>query len=58
MKALITGGAGFIGQWTARCMADTWTLTALDVLSGQVHQDPDASAAAFPGEVVRGDIFR
>lgn len=56
MKALITGGAGFIGQWTARCMADTWTLTALDVLSGQVHQDPDASAAAFPGEVVRGDI--
>lgn len=56
MRALITGGAGFIGQWTARTMASTWDLIAMDLLAGQVHQDPEASAAAFPGEVIRGDV--
>lgn len=56
MKALITGGAGFIGQWTARRMAPSWELTALDILAGQVHQDAEASARAFPGQVVRGDV--
>lgn len=56
MKALITGGAGFIGQWTARRMASDWDLVAMDILSPQVHQDPDASAAAFPGDVIRADV--
>ncbi len=56
MKALVTGGAGFIGQWTARRMSSAWDVTALDSLSEQVHQDPEASARAFPGAVVRGDV--
>lgn len=56
MRALITGGAGFIGQWTARRMSTEWEVTALDILSTQVHQEPDASVRAFPGEVVRGDV--
>lgn len=55
MKVLITGGAGFIGQWTARRLS-RWDAVALDILSEQVHQDPEVSARAFPGEVVRGDV--
>ena len=45
MKALVTGGAGFIGQWTARRMSSAWDVTALDSLSEQVHQDPDRGIA-------------
>ncbi|MEA5153966.1 NAD(P)-dependent oxidoreductase [Raineyella sp.] len=57
MKALITGGVGFIGQWTARRMASRgWDVVALDSLSPQVHADPDSAVRAFPGTVIRGDV--
>jgi len=56
VKALITGGAGFIGQHLARRMRESWELTALDLLNPQVHQDPDASRTAFPGPVVVADV--
>lgn len=57
MKILITGGAGFIGQHLARrLVADGHELLALDNLLGQVHLDPVASVAAFPGEVIVGDV--
>ncbi|MFV0451003.1 MAG: NAD-dependent epimerase/dehydratase family protein [Propioniciclava sp.] len=56
MRALITGGAGFIGQHVARRLADRWELTALDLLHPQVHLDPDGAVAAFPGGVEVGDV--
>lgn len=57
MKILITGGAGFIGQHLARSLVDHGhTVTALDSLDGQVHQDPAEAAQRFPGEVVLGDV--
>lgn len=56
MKTLITGGAGFIGQHLAHRLSDCHELTALDILHPQVHLDPDASQAAFPGKVTVGDI--
>lgn len=57
MKILITGGAGFIGQHLARrLVADGHELVALDNLLGQVHLDPESSKAAFPGEVIVGDV--
>ncbi|MEI2820708.1 MAG: NAD(P)-dependent oxidoreductase [Marmoricola sp.] len=57
MKILLTGGAGFIGQYLARkLVSDGHTVSALDSLSPQVHQDPEASALRFPGPVVRGDV--
>ncbi|MCA0337575.1 MAG: NAD-dependent epimerase/dehydratase family protein [Actinobacteria bacterium] len=57
MKVLITGGAGFIGQHLARrLVTDGHELVALDHLLGQVHLDPEASVAAFPGEVIVGDV--
>lgn len=57
MKVLITGGAGFIGNHLARQLAtDGHVVVALDILSPQVHADPEASVALFPGEVVRGDV--
>lgn len=56
MKALITGGAGFIGQHLARRMRGTWELSALDVLNPQVHIDPEAAKAAFPGKVWVADV--
>ena len=55
MRALITGGAGFIGQHLARALSG-WELVALDVLSPQVHLDPEAGRAAFPGRVVVGSV--
>lgn len=57
MKILMTGGLGFIGQHTARLLAtEGHELVALDSLLAQVHLDPDAAIAAFPGEVIRGDV--
>ena len=57
MKVLITGGAGFIGQHLARrLVADGHEVIALDNLLSQVHLDPDASVAAFPGVVITGDV--
>lgn len=55
-KALITGGAGFIGQYVARELSDRgWQVTALDVLHPQVHNDPQGAVDRFPGKVVVGD---
>lgn len=57
MKILITGGAGFIGQHLARLLVGSdHVLTALDNLHPQVHIDPEASRAAFPGDVLVGDV--
>ncbi len=56
MKALVTGGCGFIGQHLARSMRDTWELQALDILNPQVHLDPEGAKAAFPGDVVVADV--
>lgn len=57
MRLLITGGAGFIGQHlAARLTADGHTVAALDLLSAQVHSDPEAARTRFPGEVVVGDV--
>lgn len=57
MRVLITGGAGFIGQHLARLLsAEGHELVALDNLNPQVHLDPEGAAAAFPGEVVVGDV--
>lgn len=57
MRILITGGAGFIGQHLARkLLSDGHTLTALDSLDDQVHQDPRASYERFPGDLYKGDV--
>ena len=57
MRILITGGCGFIGQHLARrLVAEGHEVVALDSLHAQVHLDPDASRAAFPGQVVVGDV--
>ena len=57
MRALITGGAGFIGRHLATALREKGhDLTALDLLSPQVHRDPDAARAGFPGRVVVGDV--
>lgn len=54
---LITGGAGFIGQYVARGLVQKGhTVVAMDVLNEQVHEDPNASADRFPGEVLRLDV--
>jgi dTDP-L-rhamnose 4-epimerase len=57
MMVLITGGAGFIGQHLARRLVGSGhTVVALDNLRDQVHMDPAASVARFPGDVVQGDV--
>ena len=57
MTVLLTGGAGFIGQHLARRLVDAGhEVVALDLLHPQVHAQPDAAVAAFPGEVVVGDV--
>jgi len=57
MKVLITGGAGFIGQSLARHLTDGGhEVVALDRLVGQVHLDPVASVARFPGHVLQEDV--
>lgn len=56
MKILITGGAGFIGKYLAHLLHGSHELTALDCLLPQVHSDPEASRAAFPGRIVEGDV--
>jgi dTDP-L-rhamnose 4-epimerase len=57
VKVLITGGAGFIGQYLARRLtAGGHEVVALDLLVDQVHLDPAASVARFPGAVVRADV--
>ncbi|MBO1755213.1 NAD(P)-dependent oxidoreductase [Allobranchiibius sp. CTAmp26] len=57
MRALITGGAGFIGRHLAsRLRAQGHDLVALDLLSPQVHRDPESARAGFPGQVVVGEV--
>lgn len=57
MKVLITGGVGFIGQYVARQLVDdSHEVVALDSLLPQVHIDPAAAIARFPGEVIEGDV--
>lgn len=57
MKVLITGGAGFLGQHLARHLVGRGhTVLALDTLLDQVHLDPAASVARFPGEVMQADV--
>lgn len=57
MKILITGGVGFIGQHLARLLVNAGhSVTALDSLEAQVHENADKSVARFPGEVVKGDV--
>lgn len=55
MVVLITGGAGFIGQYLARALGPAEVI-ALDSLSPQVHSDSEASVKRFPGRVIKGDI--
>ena len=57
MTVLVTGGAGFIGQHLARhLIASGHDVVALDSILPQVHRDPEAARAAFPGPVVVGDV--
>ncbi len=55
MSIVLTGGSGFLGQHVARRLAGR-ELVALDSLLPQVHADPAAARAAFPGAVVVGDV--
>jgi dTDP-L-rhamnose 4-epimerase len=57
MKILVTGGAGFIGQHLAASLSSSGhTVTALDSLDPQVHQDTQRSVQRFPGDVIVGDV--
>lgn len=57
MSVLLTGGAGFIGQYLARRLtAAGHEVVALDLLLPQVHADPEEARSTFPGPVVVGDV--
>lgn len=57
MKILITGGLGFIGQYTAsEAVRRGHTVTALDSLSPQVHDDALEALRRFPGTAVIDDV--
>lgn len=56
MKVLLTGGAGFIGQYLANLLKHEHALTALDNLLPQVHSDPEGARTAFPGTVIERDV--
>lgn len=54
---LITGGAGFIGQYVAQALTRRGdSVLAMDTLETQVHADPEGAARRFPGEVLRRDV--
>jgi len=56
-KYLITGGAGFIGQYVAQALTRRGdAVLAMDTLEEQVHADGEAAAARFPGDVLRRDV--
>lgn len=56
MRILITGGAGFIGQYLAAALCEEHDLLALDALVPQVHADAAGARARFPGPVVAADV--
>lgn len=56
MRILITGGAGFIGKYVAHLLQHDHSLTAMDILLPQVHSDPEASRAGFPGDIIEADV--
>ncbi|MCK5707925.1 MAG: SDR family NAD(P)-dependent oxidoreductase [Candidatus Aureabacteria bacterium] len=56
---LITGGAGFIGSYTANALIDKgYDVTVFDNLSSQVHPDPEASLSRLSPKVkfIKGDV--
>lgn len=56
-RVLITGGAGFIGQYTASLLRGTGhEVIAMDNLHPQVHVHPERSRAAFPGDILVRDV--
>lgn len=57
MTVLLTGGAGFIGQYLARRLVGAGhEVVALDLLLPQVHADAEGARRSFPGPVVVGDV--
>jgi dTDP-L-rhamnose 4-epimerase len=56
-RILLTGGAGFIGGHLARALSEAgWEVKGLDLLSPQVHDDPERSKAEFEGDLAVGDV--
>ncbi|WP_392545004.1 NAD-dependent epimerase/dehydratase family protein [Oryzobacter telluris] len=57
MTVLLTGGAGFIGQYLAhRLVHAGHDVVAIDLLLPQVHADAEGARRSFPGPVVVGDV--